>query len=497
MELHLEHDFTFNPDGSGRVTVRWTGPAGPGAAAPDEFVRSELQRAQGVEAWADVHCSVEDEHLVFTGTAWFPDITTLRFHCQGLHCNLLDFAISQDGDGEVTVTSRLDQQPMTATLPAGANRAAIAEAMAGEREKLQQAREFLDGMFGGLHCTAVLRLPGRLREPVRGQQLDERTTTIDFHGRDLLLVIDRLLSDDRALQTLMEQGDTSPAAALALLGDAGPVTLRTHGGAAMQFDYGSEVAAANAAWADLMQSDSPPPRLKEQGPPLQNVRVVAAKTVFEADGDRDLQPMGQNSPGVSLTIAGNLDRVALRVDEVTWDSARTDDDVELAPADEWHRRISFPKLTKDGITVFFDVDLPLPPPGSRGLRSLQGRAQCLVGLGEDRVDLGFDRLEAGATGTVAGAQLTRADGEDGRWTFEVQLRLARDRILAMYLEADGNTLELRQCGYSSCNDECSLTYDFEGELPIGARLVARLVTEVQPVEVPFALPAIDWLGQPR
>lgn len=497
MELHLEHDFTFNPDGSGRVTVRWTGPGGPGVPSPDEFVRSELQQARGVEAWADVHCSIEDEHLVFTGTAWFPDITALRFHCQGFHCNLLDFAVSVGGDGEVTVASRLDPQPMTGSLPTGADRAAIAKAIAGEREKLRQAREFLDGMFGGLRCTAVLRLPGTLRPPVRGQQLDDRTTTVDFHGRALLTVIDRLLTDDRALQTLMEQGDTSPAAALALLGDAGPVTLRTVGGAAPQFDYATEVAAANAAWAHLAQSDTPPPRLREQGPPLRNVRVVAAKTVFEADGDRDLQPMGQNTPGVSLTIAGDLERAALRVDEVTWDSALTDDGVELAPNDEWHRRIAFPKLTKDGTTVYFDVDLPLPPPTSRGLRSLSGRAQCRIGLGEETVDLGFDELVAGTPGKVGGAHLTRIDGEDGRWTIEVQLQIARDRVLAMFLEADGTATELRQCGYSSCNDECSLTYDLEGELPPDARLTARLVTEVQPVEVPFALPAVDWLGRPE
>ena len=72
MDLHLAHDFTFNPDGSGKVMVRWSAPATVDTPAPDEFLRSELQQAVGVDAWAEPRCAVEDDRLVFTATAWFP-----------------------------------------------------------------------------------------------------------------------------------------------------------------------------------------------------------------------------------------------------------------------------------------------------------------------------------------------------------------------------------------------------------------------------------------
>ena len=89
MDVHLEHEFFFNPDGRGKVRVRWTGPIqGPD---PNAFIAEELRQAKGVEAWRDVSCAPEGDRLVFQATAYFPDVAALRFHCQGLHVSAVDF----------------------------------------------------------------------------------------------------------------------------------------------------------------------------------------------------------------------------------------------------------------------------------------------------------------------------------------------------------------------------------------------------------------------
>src|SRR5262245_3329242 len=150
MSLDLHHDFTFNPDGSGRVTVTWSGPLA-GVPAPADFVRSEIERAQGVDAWADVGCEPDGDRLVFRGTAWFADVRALRFHCQGFHVSMLDFEVLPQDDGGVVVASvRSAKSSDVTTIHAGASEQQALELLAQEREKLAMVRGFLDGMFGSL-----------------------------------------------------------------------------------------------------------------------------------------------------------------------------------------------------------------------------------------------------------------------------------------------------------------------------------------------------------
>lgn len=494
MDLLLEHDFTFNPDGGGRVQLRWSAPEGPD---PDEFLRSELQGAQGVEAWADVSCNVDDGRLCFTATAWFPDVSRLRFHCQGFHSNVLDFAVTATDAGDVVVSSREQAQPLFEPVAPGADAAALQQAMAQEREKLTMARGFIDELFGGLCCRAVLRLPGRIAEAARGERVADNAVRVCFEGRQLLTVIDRLLQDDALMLDLMQKGPDGPQEALELLGDSGPVRLCTTGGAATQFDYAEEVAAAKAMWTDLQQSLAPPARLMQPGEPLANVRVLASKLVREADSDRGLCPMGQNFVGLSLVLAGDLPEPATAAEEGTVEAIVTDTGQDLTPEREWDRRISFPRLCADGRTVYFELDLPLPQAGSDGFAEIRGRVQCQFARGIDEVDLGFAQLADDSEGTVHGAKLSSCSSYEGRWSCELQLQIARERVQALLLVIDGEVVTMEQHGYSACNDECTLQYECEVEPPPDARLVLRLVSELQPMELPFALGPVNLQGRPR
>jgi len=498
MSVDLQHDFTFNPDGSGRVTVRWSGPNGPGAPRPADFARGEIERAQGVDTWADVRCEEEGDRLVFTGTAWFPDARALRFHCQGFHVSLLDFAVSQAPDGSVSVASVVKQPEATPTplLPADASADEIAAVLAQERDKLAMARGFVDGMFGGLRCSAVLRLPGALQGPVRHERVAANAVRVQCDGDQLLTILDRLASDDELMVRLLRRGGLDgPAALFELLGDQGPVALRTGPGAMAQFDYAAEVAGAQeqfAALADELQAAMPEP---EPAEPLANVRVVACKIVHEADGERDLSPQGQSHPGVTLTVAGDLPGPALDVGDAAADRIVLADGRDVTPPEEWDRRCHFPKTTKDGTTVYLDFDLKVPTDGP-GLAELAGHVVVTRSDGETTQDLGFAGLEVGASGTFADARITQLEQEDeARWRLELQVMIARTRILRLEL-VDGDTRTvLEQVGYSCCNDESNLTYRIDGTLPEQARLELTTVTDLSRTRYGFELQHCDWLGR--
>lgn len=495
----FHHDFTFNPDGSGRVQVRWSGPGGPGAPSPAEFVRSELQQARGVDAWAEVGCTASDDELVFSAVAWFPSVRDLRFHCQGFHVNLLDFAVECADDGAVTIRSVPSATGGSPEVPKDASDAQLREVLEAERAKLRMARDFLAGMFGDLECTAVLRAPAELVEPVPGERLDPYSTRVHFAGQKLLEIVDRLLEDDTVMLRLLRNGGVTPESALALLGDQGPIRLRTAPGAAAQFDYASEVEAARAAMPDLLATFEAAAPQYEPGVPLENVRIVACRLVSEADASRDLCPDGQSQPGVQVTVAGDLPGPCLEIEDAAATAAVADDGTDLLPQDEWDRRCHFPKRTSDGRTVYAELRLGLSS-SARGFQRLAGRLTCLSSHGSEACDLGFPELAADAEGQHLGAKLLRVDvegdGDEARTTLEVQLQVARQRVLGASLETDDSSWPLEPAGYSSCNDECSLVYRHQGELPAGARFVLTLATELARTAYEFELHDVDWLGQP-
>lgn len=489
MALELHQDFTFNPDGSGRVTLTWTGPAA-GAPPTDEFVRGELERANGVDAWDDVRCEIADDRLVFTATAWFADSRALRFHCQGLHVSLLDFEVTTDDDGSVQVTTCAP--PATTTAPPTPTPVPAAR-LREEREKIGMARDLVAAMFGELVCTAVLRLPAALVEPVRGERIDDGAVAVRYEGCRLVEIIDRLMSDDALLQQLLATGGMdSPAAALALLGDQGPVSLRTVPGAGPAFDYAAEVAAARERFAAVAAEFGAAATTAEPDAWLDQVRIVAAKVVREADAERELCPQGQNHRGVTLTVAGDLPAPALEIESAGYDRCVLADGNDVTPGEEWDRRCHFPKTTNDGRTVL--VDLELPAGDARGVAELTGHVLAIASAGSEAHDLGFAELAPGAEGTFAQARLQSVDSDDDRTRVEVQVQLARARVLALDLVVGDTATRLEQVGYSCCNDESSLTYRVDGALPADARLVMTVASELARTRYGFRLTRCDWFG---
>jgi len=490
MALDLHHDFTLNPDGSGRVQVRWSGPLGDDVPPADEFVRAEIERARGVEVWGDVRCAPENDSMVFTGTAWFRDVAALRFHCQGLHVNVVDLELCAEPNGSVEVHTRLER---TAGDAAGTTAPVD---LASERAKLTAAREFIAGMFGQLTCTVVVRLPGRIAGAVRGRQKGADTVEVTLRGERLVALLDRLLVDDTLMQRVLDAGGLNgPQILFELLGDDVTLAARTQPGARPQFDFEQEVAAARPAFDEFVASLRV--AAPDAGPavPLANVRVVAARVVREADGTRDLCPQGQSDAGVTLTVAADLPQRALSLDRALLERAITDDGTDITPPEEWDRQCHFPKATADGSTIYLDLALR-PGEHARGVTELTARVTATTSEGSEVVDLGLSTLTVGATGTTAGVEVLRCEDEpDGGTLLELRFRLPRAHILGLELAVGDGGMPLSIQGSSSCNDECSLTCRVEGALPEGARVLATLATGLMRTDYSLALHDVDWLGR--
>jgi hypothetical protein len=496
MPITLQHDTTLNPDGSGKVAVLWSGdPPSPDQQSGD-FLASEIMNGKGIDAWRDLSCTIENGALKFQATAYFKNAAKLRFFCQGFHANVLDLVTSTDDQGNFTAKTPVPDTSSSA--PASGSDEEILARLPGEREKFAQAKEFLGGMMGGLVCIGSIRLPGKIGKAKNGKKGPADTVKMRFEGKSIIDLLDRLMTDDALALRLLRSGQEGPEALIGLLGDQGPMEAVTTGKIAPLFDYDAEVAAAKEQFASIAETLNLP-KPPELAPPMQNVRIVAAKLVREADSDRDLNPMGQNYPSLSYTIVGDLADGAVKAEEGRMETALTDAGDNLVPDDDWKRRISFPKLTNDRRSAIFEIELRLGDAPVEGFRELRGTVSIFASSGTEDVDLGFKKLEAGAAGKEYGATIERFEPQDEqRSTLDIKLLVSMERIDGIRLvTAKGEELPVSQQGYSSSGEECTLTYVLEGAVPKKFKLIARVAKDLHRLEVPFEIRDVDLLGRTR
>jgi hypothetical protein len=495
MGLQLDHQYVFNPDGSGKVTVRWTGDSPSPDLPPEQFMGSEVSNGRGIDAWSDLSCTQEDGKLEFKATAHFKDIAELRFHCQGFHASTLDFVASTDEAGNFVL--KTPAPPPGSSAPSTATDDELRGEIPKHREEIGKAREFIAGMVGGLVCTASLQLPGAIGKVRFGKKGKNNTVTLRFEGKALVDLMERLLTDDDLMLKLLRSGKQGPEALFFLMSDQGPLEAATTGALAPLFDYESEVGAAKetfAAFAEQVNLPKPP----EMGPPLRNVRIVAAKIVREADSVRELHPMGQNYASLSLTVVGDLPDGVVKLEEGRMDAAIPDSGENLVPDDDWKRRISFPKMTNDRKTAFFDIEFPLPEPAVEGFKEIRGLLSVNTTSGAEEVDLGFKKLEAGAEGKELGAVIETLDPQEESTTLGIRLQVSKDLIESLALVGPkGEAAPMSERGYSSSGDQCQVEYSIEGAIPKKAKLIARVIRNLQRIDVPFELRNVDLLGRPR
>jgi hypothetical protein len=494
MPTNLEQAWFLNPDGSGKVTVQWEFPLDDSLPDPATLSRNEMSMASGIEAWGFAAAHPAGNRMIFTGAAYFRDISSVRFHCQGIHVGLMELAFRPDAEGRLVLVSG-DPAPAPFEVTPDATDEELRARLVTEREKFAGMRAFLEDFVAGLSCGATFFLPGRIVSTSGGHPVGERAVRATLSGAAVLDAFDRAFGDDGHMFTLMRGGPAAAALVASLMPGGGPLCSAVEGPFAPMFDYEMELSVAMRQGAQLMAAaaDAPRPSI-----PLRDPRVVAVRIVREADQEREYAPFGNSQTSLAFVFAGELAEAVREASEGRIEALLTDDDLDLLPQEDWNRRIHFPKLTSDGRTVYFEVELPLPGSGTRGFREIRATITCRAAENFETVDLGFAELRSGEAGASHGASIERLEAEDeGRWLLELKLGLSRSAVDAVLVtDPDGAEVPLSPCGYSSWGDECALSFRLERAPDPKGRIAIRLATDLRDVNASFALTDIDLLGRP-
>jgi hypothetical protein len=323
----------------------------------------------------------------------------------------------------------------------------------------------------------------------------ERAVRATLSGAAVLDAFGRAFGNDDHMFTLMRGGPAATALLASLFPGGGPLRVVVEPPLAPLFDYEMELSVARqqGARTEAAAAEAASPTV-----PVENPRVAAVRIVREADHSREFTPMGCHQTSVALVFAGELPEAVREAAEGRMEACLTDDGLDLRPEQDWNRRIHFPKVSSDGRTVWFEVELPLSGEGMHGLREFRATITCRVASSFEIVDLGFAALGAGETGTAHGAAIERLEDEDeGRQLLELKLAVSRSAVDAVIItDPDGTEVPAEPCGYSSWGDECTLSFRLARAADPAGRIALRLATDLRDVNASFALTDIDLLGRP-
>lgn len=296
--LDLEQEYWLNPDGSGKVAVRWVGPArldlnftGAEKKAVDpeaelkKVVGGELGKAKGVDCWKDVSYKLrQDGKLEFRATAYFRDISALKLHFQGSELTLAGLKVSKNEGGHLVIGLEIAATPKEGESKP-ATKEDIEAKMLTSRFQYQQFRPLLKVMFDETRIRTTIQLPGEVATVEAFQKTGTRGVTISYEGRKIMEAFDQAMADDEFVKkALFEDGTLQPGKQhdfwRAWFAAKGPPRVQTTGPLRPTFDYDAEATPElRKASEALLATFAPPP------PPPPPVIVPVAPEPFAPQKD--------------------------------------------------------------------------------------------------------------------------------------------------------------------------------------------------------------------
>jgi hypothetical protein len=162
--------------------------------------------------------------------------------------------------------------------------------------------------------------------------------------------------------------------------------------------------------------------------------------------------------------------------------------------------ISFPRLSKDGKAVVFEVSLSLPGKEVKGLAELTGTLVYLKSNGTKKIDLGMMDFVEGAQSEVKGFSIRSIRPAWNKKNTELELK-ANLLIGAVkstkFFREDGTEIEVSQSGHSSTRDKImELNYKTKGKFPPRGRIILEVLDNPTKHEIHFELKNISLTGEP-
>jgi hypothetical protein len=269
-------DFSFNPDGTGKVvgellfpsrapwlqkryTPKPADPNAPPEPAPSpedemrECVTAILKRSAGIDAWKDVSFQrAADGRVQFKGTAYFKDLSKVRIYPDDRT------RISFGPDGTTATSLILNRAKPVTEPPKPAqpvNPEAISKHIKEYRDRYQQTKGPVTTELPGMKIDLVFHAPGALEE-VRGLEQQGMTLSYVLEGTKVLQAMDALMADSTVLKQWAVAGKALNVKELMnerLFGAKGESWARWKGPFKARFDYAAEMTAAKKAQLQMMQ----------------------------------------------------------------------------------------------------------------------------------------------------------------------------------------------------------------------------------------------------
>jgi hypothetical protein len=516
-------EYTINPDGSGKVNCDIVfapfnlnfdgGEDASSESQVKEAVEKILDDSEGVDAWQNISFELTDEGKIhFIGTAYFADINKVKIKSGGFNSNQSTI-FSRDGAGRITIEIKGDSDSEDSgekdKEAEKLTEAEVSQKVKEMRLQYNKSKPMMLGMLGTLKSEMVFHLPGRIEEVSNFTKVDDSTVKLTVEGAKMLAAMDKMMADDKLLAEQVRTGknpmQSGPGDELRgnemLYGQRAPVRVVAVGGKEL-FDYKAEVATAKANYKAMLkglgfgETMATVVATGEAG----SVVVGGVRLIRYTDKDRGIRPFNYDK-GYTISLVMELPEPDMEITIGRVEKATADTGQDLLPKKEWDRKISWPKLTKDGKGVKFEVKLLLPGDNVKGLAELSGSFDFLKSTGAKEVDLGMMDFKDGSQSKVEGFSISsvktnRWDKDNEYMQLKVDLLLGAFKGAKFYGE-NGEELKVSKAGTSSSMGRLmSIGFRTKGSFPERGRIVLETLKDVSKHRIGFKLSNVSLLGVP-
>ena len=522
--LEEKSEYTINADFSGKATFELTFtpshlvPSKPGAE-PEHMITYQIEqillRSKGIDTWKDISFGLTDEVSIhFIGTAYFPDANKLSLWRPDVReSSRLQF--SKDKSGRIIIESSDFPDPnkeMGKKSTPELSEAELALQLKLAKLRYKQIRPMLQSTFGTLMQEWFLYLPAKIEKISNIEKVDDTTVRWKMAGSEMLDNIDKLMSNDERLKLFIREGkdpfESSSDGSLfneMFLGKKEPIRIVLNSNSRNLFDYNAEVDAARGDFDRMIKElglvltrpePVSAPTVSSLPAKPGTVKVGGVRLVRYEDEERGIRPLSWGN-NYTLSLIMELSEPNLIITHGRVEKAITDTGQNILGT---HTGISFPKLSKDGKAVIFDVKLSVPDEDANGLAELSGVLVHLKSAGIKEIDLGVMDFKKGAKSKVPGFAIRsiRPDWDKGHtlMALKVNLLLGTIKSTTFYRE-DGTELIVSQSGKSFSSDILmDIGYKIKGNFPPRGRIVLEVLDEITKHEISFKLTNISLTGKP-
>lgn len=504
-------DYTINPDGTGKVLVEVKSASVMDmnqSGGETALAKDVLKNAAGIDTWKEIEVKkTDDGKNYFKGTAYFKDITKVRFKS----ISMMD-SVNFYKDAQSNLILEIGNDSKSEQKTAEKSKMSKEEQdkyIAEQKGQFQQMKPMLGAILGTMKTDVRFRIPGKIEKTSNFAKEKDGSLRITFDGQKMLNAFDKLLADDAWWRQQILAGSDlkkNPPSGFEineqLFGEKGPVRATAKGKFQTFFDYTKEMTAAqdqyDAMIVSLGLSDASAKSAEKavpyKGGNFKNVKIV--RTALSNLSDPDYNMFG-NDQSCRLSLMGELPGALLSADKAVLTKATADNGDDLLQADEWSRETTFLQLSQNKTFVLWDVSLLLPGPKVKGIQELSGFVYASSAQGSKSVSSGIMQFKEGEHGTSFDVSIESIKSYEGSQEIYLRFNSSCSMIKdVQVLDPIGNILETQKYSTSNYEEGCSMSLYYQGTFPARGSFKIEVYEDIQHLEIPFKITNVSLFGIP-